>query len=198
MAPDQPRPTRAEQRRQTEARILNAARDLFARSGYDRTTIRAVAAAADTDPGLVMRYFGSKEELFSRVAEISADEPMSGGTPGEIAELLLASLGHKLQGDLSGTLAMLRSMLTHPEAGKEVHVAITDQQRQVAAAIPTEDAVLRAGLIGAITLGIVIGRDLLHLEGVRDAKAEDILAVLRPAVHGITQGATEPAPRSVT
>ena len=62
--------TRAEQRRQTELRILAAARRLFGEHGYDRTTIRAIAAAADSDAGLVMRYFGSKEQLF---AEVVAD-----------------------------------------------------------------------------------------------------------------------------
>ena len=38
---------------------------LFASDGYERTTVRAVAAAADADPALVIRYFGSKEGLFA-------------------------------------------------------------------------------------------------------------------------------------
>jgi len=32
--------------------------------GYERTTIRLVAAAASIHPSLVMLYFGSKENLF--------------------------------------------------------------------------------------------------------------------------------------
>ena len=68
------RPTRAEQRRQTEARILAAAREMFAELGYDRTTIRAVATAAGVDAGLVMHYFGTKDELFARAAKLPADE----------------------------------------------------------------------------------------------------------------------------
>ncbi|WP_049576230.1 TetR/AcrR family transcriptional regulator [Nonomuraea sp. SBT364] len=178
--------TRAEQRRQTEDRILAAARRLFADNGYDRTTIRAVAAAAGADPGLVMRYFGSKDELFARVAEVPSDGPVS-GSPEEVAELLLAALDGKLRGDLSGTLAMLRSMLTHPDAGQEMRAAISGQQRQVAAALPADDALLRAGLIGALTLGTIIGRDLLGLDGVRDADVADIVRVLRPAVHAIAR-----------
>src|SRR3954467_7363828 len=67
---DEPTPprSRADQRRGTEARILAAARDRFAESGYQRTTIRSVAALAGVDPGLVMHYFGSKAGLFSRAA----------------------------------------------------------------------------------------------------------------------------------
>jgi hypothetical protein len=55
-----PRPgSRAEQRRRTEARILDAAARVFAAAGYERATIRAVASAAGVDAGLVMHYFGS-------------------------------------------------------------------------------------------------------------------------------------------
>ncbi|MEV3962365.1 helix-turn-helix domain-containing protein [Nocardia sp. NPDC050193] len=39
---------------------------LFAESGYECITTRAVAAAAETGPRLVMWCFGSKEELFAR------------------------------------------------------------------------------------------------------------------------------------
>src|SRR5258708_292563 len=62
-----PRPgSRAEQRRRTEARILDAATRAFLTAGYDRTTIRAVASAAGVDAGLVMHYFGSKQQLYRR------------------------------------------------------------------------------------------------------------------------------------
>jgi AcrR family transcriptional regulator len=65
-----PRPgSRAEQRRRTEARILAAAAGVFVADGYERTTIRAVASAAEVDAGLVMHYFGSKQELYRRVID---------------------------------------------------------------------------------------------------------------------------------
>src|SRR6266513_2499701 len=41
----------------TKAAILAAAREHFAASGYERATIRAIAAAAGIDPALVVRYF---------------------------------------------------------------------------------------------------------------------------------------------
>ncbi|NUR95130.1 MAG: helix-turn-helix transcriptional regulator, partial [Kribbellaceae bacterium] len=58
MSEPTPRSSRAQQRIETQDRILAAARQLFAEAGYDRTTIRAVATAAQVDPGLVMHYFG--------------------------------------------------------------------------------------------------------------------------------------------
>lgn len=191
------RKSRPQQRLDTERRILTAARRLFAESGYDRTTIRAIATAANTDPGLVMRYFGSKDALFARVAELDTEPPLTGDPP-QVAERLLASLSDKLRTEPAGTMAMLRSMLTHPDAAKEVHAALTAQQHQVAEAMPGEDAMLRAGLIGAVTLGAIIGRDLLRLEGLRDADPERVIGLLRPAIHALTHGSPETAPRTTS
>jgi AcrR family transcriptional regulator len=191
------RPSRAERRRQTETRILTAARRTFADAGYDRTTIRAIAAAADTDPALVMRYFGSKEALFARVAELTPDEPVT-GTPDEVAELLLAALSDKLTTEPSAALALLRSALTHPEASRGVREFVTDQQRQTADAIPADDAVLRAGLVGALSLGTVIGRYLLRLDALHTARPDEIAALLRPCFHALVHGPPEPAPDPVT
>ena len=50
-------------------RILDAARQQFARDGYERTTIRSVATEAEIDPSMVMRYFGNKEGLYLAVLE---------------------------------------------------------------------------------------------------------------------------------
>src|SRR5690242_912334 len=44
--------------------ILGAARRLFADTGYDKTSVRDVAAAAGVDPAMIRHYFGSKVELF--------------------------------------------------------------------------------------------------------------------------------------
>jgi hypothetical protein len=54
---------------ETRRRILAAADDLFITRGYERVTIRDIAVAADADPALVIRYFGSKNDLFVLVRQ---------------------------------------------------------------------------------------------------------------------------------
>lgn len=49
--------------RTTTARIRDAAITEFAANGVDGTSIRAIAAAADVSPGLVIHHFGSKDQL---------------------------------------------------------------------------------------------------------------------------------------
>ena len=66
----------------TKAAILVAARPRFSVDGYQATTIRAVARDAGIDPALVMRYFGSKAELFARATDIDLRVPDLTDSPG--------------------------------------------------------------------------------------------------------------------
>jgi AcrR family transcriptional regulator len=49
---------------QTRARILSAAQDAFAQHGYSGVGIREIARNAGVASSLLLRYFGSKAELF--------------------------------------------------------------------------------------------------------------------------------------
>jgi AcrR family transcriptional regulator len=182
--------SRAEQRRQTEDRILEAARRMFADVGYERTTIRAVAAAAGVDGGLVMHYFRSKEGLFARAASFAPEEAPTGG-PGEVAEQLLDSLARRLDGEPVASLAVLRSMLTHDDAAEDFRAAAAPRLEQLTAALPGADARLRAGIIGAITHGILIERYLLKLGGLETADPQAIVALLRPCFRLLAEGDAE-------
>ncbi|NKY57196.1 hypothetical protein HGA15_13730 [Nocardia flavorosea] len=68
---------------------------------------------------------------------------------------------------------------------------MTERQRQAARHLDPDDADLRAGLIGALTIGVVISRHLLGLDAVRDATPARIIELLRPAVHDIAHGAAD-------
>ncbi|MCO6005209.1 TetR family transcriptional regulator [Actinoallomurus purpureus] len=179
-------PSRAEQRRNTEARILAQARRLFAESGYDRTTIRAVAAAADVDPGLVMHYFGSKEQLFTRATE-AGNPPLPGGTADQVAEQLLDRLRGSLTDEPVESLAVLRSMLTHPEAAHEVRAASRVYKDRISEAIPDDQADLRAAMVSAVLIGVALGRHMIKLDHLADADPEQIVEILRPAIRSLTK-----------
>jgi AcrR family transcriptional regulator len=177
-----PRPSsRAEQRRRTEARILDAAARVFAAAGYERTTIRAVASAAGVDAGLVMHYFGSKQELFRRVID-AVPVPEVSAAPGQATEQILAGLASRLASEPVASLTLLRSMLTNPEAASAAADAITRYQAQIAQAIPANDAGLRAAIISAITLGITVSRHLIKTDELASADPAQVIELLRPCV----------------
>ena len=181
-----PRPgSRAEQRRRTEARILDAAAGVFVADGYERTTIRAVASAAGVDAGLVMHYFGSKQELYRRVIEV-APVPEVSGTPAEAAEQILATLADRLASTPVASLALLRSMLTNPEAASAASAGIARYEAQIAQAIPAGDADLRAAIISAITIGVTVSRHLIKSDELATADPAQIISLLRPGVLSLT------------
>ncbi len=67
---------------QTRARILKTALKLFREQGYEKTTIRAIAAAGDVSLGSAYYYFESKEHLVqafylqTHVEHVAACEPI--------------------------------------------------------------------------------------------------------------------------
>ncbi|WP_405689438.1 TetR/AcrR family transcriptional regulator [Streptomyces sp. NBC_00057] len=182
-----PHISRADRRRATEARILDSARELFAERGFDRTTIRAVAATAGVDPALVMQYFRSKRELFTHAVQASPAPPTD--TDGDaLVDQLIATLGLKLGGLPDGTLAMMRSMLTDPAAADHTRASLDRQISSIGAALPdVEDPELRAALVITTMVGVTIGHQLLGLDALRDAPAERIATLLRPAFKALTE-----------
>ncbi|MGP7998918.1 MAG: TetR/AcrR family transcriptional regulator [Streptosporangiaceae bacterium] len=176
--------SRAEQRRRTEARILDAAAQAFLAAGYERTTIRAVASAAGVDAGLVMHYFGTKQELFRQVIE-TAPVPRINGTAGQAAEQILAALADRLASEPTASLTLLRSMLTNPEAASAASIAAARYEAQIAQAIPASDASLRAAIISAITLGVMVSRHLIKSDELATADPAQIISLLRPCITSL-------------
>ncbi|MGY1975096.1 TetR/AcrR family transcriptional regulator [Nocardia gipuzkoensis] len=124
--------------------------------------------------------------------------PATTGTPEHVAELLLDALAVKLTDQPVNTLAAIRSMLTHPDAAAEVRAAMTERQREAAGQLADDEADLRGGRLGALTIGVVVGRHLLELDGLRDAPPQRIIALLRNAFHDIAHGPAESEPLAAT
>jgi AcrR family transcriptional regulator len=183
--------SRAEQRRRTEARILDAATRLFLAAGYERTTIRAVASAAGVDAGLVMHYFESKQELFRRVIDV-APVPEVSGTPEQATEQILATLAERLASEPTASLTIWRSMLTNPEAASAASAALARYQTQIEQAIPADDASLRAAIISAVILGVTVSRHLIKSDELATADPAQVISLLRPCM--ISLAAQPPSP----
>jgi AcrR family transcriptional regulator len=178
--------SRAEQRRMTQARILDAAARLFAEAGYERATIRAIAAAAGVDAGLVMHYFGSKESLFRAVMHSAPGAP-AGGTPQEATEELLARVAASLTTEPVQSLAVLRSMLTYPEAARAASEESAAYRARLAATIPGPGAELRAAMVTATVLGVIVSRHMLKIEELAEATPEQVIELLRPCLRLLTR-----------
>ena len=65
-------PVRDQQRAETRAAIVGAARDLFLEQGYAKTSIAEMAGAAGVSPETVYAVFGTKREVLRAVVEATA------------------------------------------------------------------------------------------------------------------------------
>src|SRR4051812_196739 len=141
----------------TKARILDAARALFSTEGYERTTIRAVAAAADIDGSMVMRYFGNKEGLFAASASFDLDLPDLAALPRRERGRALAQHYLRLWPPAAsggGLAILLRTAATNETAAQRVREIFLSQVFPAIAAVVSDAPALRAGLISSQLLGL--------------------------------------------
>ena len=183
--------TRAARRAATAQRILDAARAEFGERGLEAATIRRIAHRANVDPSLVMQHYGSKAALFA--VAIQLDD----AGPGEIETHLHDVLDVRLAALPPETKALVRSMLTVPEAADSMSAFLNERAANLSRAMGGDDADLRAALIVSSILGLTIARHFLTIDAFTSATDADIARVARPWITtGVDPGGPpSPAPR---
>ncbi|GAB4587452.1 TetR/AcrR family transcriptional regulator [Nocardia sp. IFM 10818] len=174
----------------TRAAILTAARERFARDGYDRATIRAIAADAGIDPAMVMRYYGSKDKLFALAAEFDLALP-------DFADVPEDGLGHALvsfaiqRWESDETLAaLLRAAVTNEGAAEKMRAIFAGQVVPMiqARGIDPAEAATRAGLVGTQLLGVALCRFVLRVPPVVAMTTGELIDWLGPTVQRYLTG----------
>ncbi|GAA0272622.1 TetR family transcriptional regulator [Streptomyces polychromogenes] len=173
----------------TKAAILRAARERFAVQGYERTTIRAIAADAEIDPSMVMRYFGSKELLFDASLAIDLRLPDLAAVPeAELPGALVRHFVERWEGDPAdeALLVLLRSAVTNEQAaGRMREVFAAQVAPALAAALGPGRAASAAGLVASQLLGLALTRYLLKLPAVTALSPEAVVHGLAPALAAV-------------
>jgi AcrR family transcriptional regulator len=116
---------------ETRKRVIQAARECFARVGYERATNRDIAAAADVTAAAMYRYFDSKPELYAAVARDTMAEVVprlrsalasQSSTRASLRELLRAAGSVDDQARIAGRFlaAIPGEMQRHPEISTRI------------------------------------------------------------------------------
>ncbi len=183
----------------TREAILSAARAAFAEQGYDKATIRGIAARAAVDPALVLHYFGSKERLFGAALQIPF-------TPGEVLRAALGADPDRL-GEVivraflnawepaetrPALIAMVRSAMTNDVAQAMVREFLDRRVfGPITAALQIPDADLRATLVGSQFIGLAMMRYVVGFEPMESASVDQIVAAVGPTVQRYLSGDLE-------
>ena len=181
----------------TRDRIADAARRLFAERGFDRTSVRAVAAEAGVDPALVHHYVGTKQRLFIEAVDFPIDavraiETLAVDDDVDHVGERLVRFALQLWDDpvvLPRLLGVLRSAVTDPDAAKLLSALFTRQGPvQLVHAIDADQPDLRAELVGTQLVGLAVARHVLRLEPLASADHETIVAAVGPTMQRYLTG----------
>lgn len=175
----------------TKATILAAARERFAEVGYEGATIRAIATSADIDPSMVMRYFGSKEQLFAAAAEFDLRLPDFTGTdPNHLGPQLVHHFLDRWEDD-EALIVLLRASATNAEAAQRMQQIFAAQLRPAIALLNPADAPRRAVLIASQMLGVAFCRLVLKLPPMVAMSRDELAAWLGPTVQRYLTGSPD-------
>jgi AcrR family transcriptional regulator len=178
----------------SRASILVAARTLFAKHGFYRTTTRSVAARAKVDPALVHYFFGTKARLFAAVIElpVPTDELrtlLQAGSAG-LGERVARFFLERVFGTRSQAIAaILRAAIADPGSVPALRALI--EQRVVSAVAPAlrgvsgREARLRAELLGSQFVGLFVMRHILRIEPVASASVDELAPILGRGIDAL-------------
>lgn len=152
----------------TRDRILREARRQFGEEGYDRTTIRSVALAADIHPSMVMRYYDSKEGLFASAASFDLDLPDLAKVPrNQLGKTMVRHFLQRWKDRQEDLPALLRVSMTHERARMRLFEILREQLTSTIGRIcGKERAEACAALLATQTLGLALTRFVLCLPSV--------------------------------
>lgn len=175
----------------TRDAIRAAAREQFARQGYDRTSMRSVALEAGVDPTLVSHFFGSKQRLFVEVMQLPFD-------PAAVLPHILAGdragIGARLAGFIVGVLqspegnarmtGLIRAAASEDAAAVVVRERVSrDILAPLAAGLGSDQPELRGSLAASQMVGLVMARHVVKVEPLASLAPERVAALIAPTLQ---------------
>ena len=173
LSPGRPRSSSTDRAQQ----ILQAATQLFADVGYDKTTIRLVAESAGVDPKLVMHYFGSKQRLFMATVKVPKEVGKA------IALLKLApksTWGKRISeviwlaqksGSLQTLVGVIRASASEPEAAEMFRQFYLENLLfPIVSGLAVDHKELRAVMMSSLMAGYTFTHQIVGIENFVPAK----------------------------
>jgi AcrR family transcriptional regulator len=189
-----PRRPAAERRRQ----ILAAARTLFAERGFDATTTRDLAAAADINDALIYRYFPDKHAILAALVDeaivVFQGMPKPPDQAGVPLEVLLEMLGTGFVDAIRANLDLVTILISERQAlaGDTRFVEFVDDAatrlgRLIDATTGEGEGYLTARAYFGALIAFVLLQDQLGLGSIRHVEAAEYVRHLaKVTVQGIT------------
>ena len=184
----------AKRRRDPEASraaILEAAREVFTERGYARGTVREIARRAGVTHGLVMRHFGSKEQLL--IEALPGPRVIADVAPGDLRTLpervAAAFVAETEPADGSAhtpvAVALIRSAASGEEVAMPLYAAV---EREITASfrqVLGPGSEVYANLLGSLLIGVTFARHVARTGALAELSREELVGYLVPAIRAV-------------
>jgi AcrR family transcriptional regulator len=202
--PDQRQPVRRGGRRPgtsgTREAILAAAGRHFAQHGYDRASLRGIAAEAGVDQKLIAHFFGSKQQLFVAAVGLPLNPAevlpaILAGSPDSIGERLVRLLVDVLERpELHQRLTgVVRAAASEPQVARMLREFLTHELFGPAAELlGADDGPFRANLVGSQLVGLVMTRYVIAIEPLATMPPDAVAAAIAPTIQRYLHGPLSP------
>ncbi len=178
----------------TEQDVLRAARRLFAERGFQRTTVRAIAAAAGVTPALVHHFFAGKHAVFLAAIRMPVDparllEQLLSGPREQFAHRFVSAFVGAWGDPATGPAlqSMVRSALTDDEHAAALRAFASGVMVPRAAAglgVPPE----RVAAAVSIMIGQAVARTMIGIDVLAQLSDEQVVEYYVPAVRAALEG----------
>lgn len=171
--------------------VLRVAKQHFAKYGFEKATLRAIAGDAGVDPSMLLYLFGSKTELFRESMRLILDPDVLVAAiadgDGDIGTRMVRA--YLQMWEEPDTAASMVAMLQSATSNADAHQAFREfMQSYVLTAVSQalgggEQARLRAMLAATNLIGTSMLRYILRVAPLADLSGEEVVTLIAPSVQ---------------
>lgn len=176
--------------------LIDVAQREISQHGFTGVSMRSIAAHASVDPSLVRHYFGSKQNLLTQAMNVSLDteEMIAGalrGSPAGVGRRTVKILLGLCDDERTAARVLVgfSAPLSSPESAAPgsapylgaVFLRIADQ-------VSPNRQELRASMVTAQAVALVIGRYLVHDPLLAGSSQQDLVRIVGRTVQDILTG----------
>ncbi|MDT8914324.1 TetR family transcriptional regulator [Amycolatopsis sp. PS_44_ISF1] len=179
----------------TRTALLEASRAVFAEHGYERATVRSIAARAGVDAAMVNHWFGGKAGLFAQAvlqlpfSPLELAEALRDGPDEQFGERIARTFltrwdgagGHVFQ-------ALVRSVASHEEAAAMLREFFGGFFAELIRGLGSDQAELRTTLCASQVVGLGMIRYIARFEPLASAEVETLVTAVAPNLQRYLTG----------
>lgn len=176
--------------------LIEVAQREIAERGCTGVSLRSIAARAEVDPSLVRHYFGSKQNLLVQALSVSVDseellaEALRGTPAGVGRRTVKIVLGLCDEPRTAArTVVAFSAPLSRPESSDPGETAyLLPLFRKIAEQVSPDLFELRASLVAAQMVALIIGRYLVHDPVLSETSPQDLTRIIGRTVQEYLTG----------